>query len=63
MAKGLIDYSLKTLFYDKITADVDIENKISMKILEKYMTLEKEFYNVEDRCVDRRYEIKKENWL
>lgn len=63
LAKGLIDYSLLNLSFDKITADVDISNKASVKILEKYMNLEKEFYNSEDKCIDRRYEIRKENWL
>jgi len=62
LAKGLIDYSLLNLNFDKITADVDISNKASVKILEKYMNLDKEFYNSEDRCIDRRYEIRREDW-
>ena len=63
LAKGLIDYSLLSLNFNKITADVDVSNKASVKILEKYMNLEKEFYNSEDKCMDRRYELRKENWI
>ena len=48
---------------DKITADVDTRNLNSVKILEKFMTAKKEFFNQSDNCIDRRYEIIKNNWL
>lgn len=63
LAKGLIDYSLLNLNFEKVTADVDVSNQASVKILEKFMVLEKEFYNSKDKCIDRRYAIIKENWL
>ena len=37
IAKGLIDYSFEKLKVNKITADVNIENIKSSKILEKFM--------------------------
>ena len=27
------------------------------------MTIQKEFFNEEDNCIDRRYEVNKNNWL
>lgn len=48
---------------DKITADVAIQNLNSIKILEKFMTAKKEFFNELDNCTDRRYEVLKNNWL
>ena len=62
IAKGLIDYSFENLNCEKITADVNIENLKSVKILEKFMNPGKEFYNVEDDCTDRRYELKKTSY-
>lgn len=62
LCKGLINYSLSKLHFEKITADVDVSNIASVKILEKYMNFAKEFYNKEDKCTDRRYEIRREEW-
>ena len=56
-------YTFEELGLTKITADVDIVNVASAKILDKIMLPVKEFYNDEDRSVDRRYEISKEQWL
>ena len=55
IAKGLIDYSFETLSLTKITADVNVENTASVKILEKYLVPYREFYNEKDKCTDRRY--------
>ncbi len=63
IAKGLIDYCFVTMKSNLITADVCIENVKSVKILNKYFTIEKEFFNPEDNCIDRRYVLKRENWL
>ncbi len=63
LANGMIKYCFKELKFKKITADVDVKNTASVKILEKIMLLEKEFYNQEDRCVDRRYKIEIKQWL
>ncbi|MCK5906511.1 MAG: GNAT family N-acetyltransferase, partial [Flavobacteriales bacterium] len=45
--KGIIDFALITLKLDKITADVDVTNIASIKILEKFLHPVKEFYNEE----------------
>tara|TARA_R110002050_G_scaffold299373_3_gene464756 strand:- start:692 stop:1222 length:531 start_codon:yes stop_codon:yes gene_type:complete len=63
VANGMVEYCFKNLCFEKITADVDIENIASVKILEKIMTPIMEYNNEEDRCIDRRYEIKRKNWL
>jgi len=62
IAKGIIDFGFKELNLQKITADVWVENKSSTKILEKFLIPVREFYNDRDKCMDRRYEISKENW-
>jgi ribosomal-protein-alanine N-acetyltransferase len=63
IAKGLIDFCFVQMKSELITADVCVENVKSVKILNKFFTIQKEFYNAEDNCVDRRYIMKKENWL
>ncbi|MEW7280145.1 GNAT family N-acetyltransferase [Aquimarina sp. 2201CG1-2-11] len=62
VASGTVKYCFEKLNFEKITADVDIENIASVKILEKTMFPVKEFYNEEDQCTDRRYEIKRKDW-
>ena len=62
IARGLINYSFNDLKIDKITADVDVKNKASVKILEKFLIPVKQFYNVKDHCWDRRYELNRNNW-
>ncbi|MES2516284.1 MAG: GNAT family N-acetyltransferase [Bacteroidota bacterium] len=62
IAKGLIDYCFVELKSELVTADVCIDNLKSINILNKYFTLKKEFFNVEDNCIDRRYVLRKENW-
>ena len=63
IAKGLIDYCFVNMKSNLITADVCVDNVKSVKILNKYFTVKKEFFNAEDNCTDRRYVLKKENWL
>lgn len=63
IAKGLIDFGFNNLNCEMITADVYIENLKSVKILSKFMTKEKEFFNEEDNCIDARYCVRKENWI
>ena len=62
VTKGIIDFSFNELKLDKITADVNVANPASVKILEKFLHLKKEFYNERDKCLDRRYELKKEDF-
>ena len=61
--KGMIDYYFRELNIDKVTADVNIANIGSVKILNKFMKPVREFFNERDNCTDRRYEIDKNNWL
>jgi [ribosomal protein S5]-alanine N-acetyltransferase len=63
IAKGLIDFCFAQMKAEFITADVCVENVKSVKILNKFFTVQKEFFNAEDNCVDRRYIVRKENWL
>lgn len=62
IAKGLIDYSFNVLNFEKITADVNIENIPSVKILDKLLSPTKEFFNKDDNCTDRRYVLEREDW-
>ena len=61
-AKGLISFGFKQLKMEKITADVYTENIKSIRILEKYMSFKKDFFNASDNCIDRRYEIYNQDW-
>ena len=61
--KGMIDYYFNKLNTVKVMADVNIDNIGSVKILNKFMKTVREFFNERDNCTDRRYELKKENWL
>jgi [ribosomal protein S5]-alanine N-acetyltransferase len=62
IAKGLIDYWFANMKSDLITADVCVDNMKSVKILSKFFTVQKEFFNINDNCTDRRYILKRENW-
>jgi [ribosomal protein S5]-alanine N-acetyltransferase len=62
ITKGLIDYCFVNLDSELVTADVCIDNLRSVRILNKYFTVQKEFFNVEDNCTDRRYILRKEDW-
>ena len=59
IAKGLIEYGFNVLNSSLITADVNSINKGSIKILNKFMKFEKEFYNENDNCIDQRFTITK----
>ncbi|HLV38138.1 GNAT family N-acetyltransferase [Xanthomarina sp.] len=61
--KGMLNYYFNELNIDKVTADVNTENTASVKILNKFMKPVREFFNERDNCIDRRYEIEKNNWL
>lgn len=62
IAQGLIEYGFTVIKAQKITADVNIENVRSEKILKKFLRPVKEFYNKKDDCTDRRYELLRSNW-
>ncbi len=63
IAAGLIKYGFQKLNFKLITGDVYIHNLESIKIIEKFMLFNKEFYNENDKCVDRRYKLYKKDWL
>ncbi len=62
LTKGIINYVFDELALDKITADACTENLPSVKILTKFLDPVKEFTNEVTGKLDRRYELKKENW-
>lgn len=62
VAKEMINYSFNVLKLDKITADVWVENTASVKVLSKFLKPVKEFFNADDNCTDRRYELLKKDW-
>ncbi|CDF78888.1 acetyltransferase, GNAT family [Formosa agariphila KMM 3901] len=56
--KGMLKYYFENLKVKKVTADVNIDNIASVKVLEKFMKPVHEFFNEKDDCTDRRYEVK-----
>lgn len=61
--KGMLGYYFQQLNVKKVTANVNIGNTGSVKILDKFMKPVREFFNERDNCTDRRYELEKNNWL
>lgn len=60
--KGMLEYYFLQMNVNKVTADVNITNVGSVKILEKFMIPVKEFFSERDNCIERRYEIERNNW-
>jgi [ribosomal protein S5]-alanine N-acetyltransferase len=63
ITQAMLEFYFNTLKALKVTADVNLANHASVRILDKYMTPVKEFFNERDQCTDRRYELKKRQWL
>lgn len=61
--KGMLEYYFNQMNVSKVTADVNIANIGSLKILDKFMKPVHQFFNDRDNCTDRRYEIEKNQWL
>lgn len=61
IAKGLIDYCFNDLHFKFVTADVNVSNMRSIKILSKFMVPVQSFYNVKAACNDRRYKVMNKN--
>lgn len=61
-AKGLINYGFNNLRIQLLTADVNTENLKSVKILDFLFKRDYEFYNADDKCVDRRYKLTRKEW-
>ncbi len=60
IAEGIINYGFTELNVHKITADVAISNTGSVKILERFMELDRVFFNNKDEVFDGRYYITRE---
>ncbi|MES2618067.1 MAG: GNAT family N-acetyltransferase [Bacteroidota bacterium] len=63
IAAGLIRYGFEVLKKDDLVGVADIRNVASIKIIEKHMIFEKEFYNTELECTDREYRITRQQYL
>lgn len=55
---GSIDYCFTHLEYENLYTVADIRNVASIKILEKFFTFQREFFNEEENCTDREYRLK-----
>ena len=62
ITKGMIHFCFSKLGIPMLTAELNIENLPSVKILEKFFRATREFYNEKDGCTDRRYELRKSDW-
>ena len=63
VTKGLISFGFNEFNMTKIAADVNIANANSVRILDRFFRRKVEFFNPEDNCTDRRYEVLKEDWV
>ncbi len=57
LTEGLIAYAINVIGLKELVAYVDINNKASLKILEKYMTFKEEFWNGDEGCMERKYAL------
>ena len=58
----MLRYCFTELKIDLLTADVNVTNIASVKILDRFFKPEREFYNERDKCTDRRYKLTKLEW-
>lgn len=63
IAKGMLAFYFLELNVEKVVAEVSKENSASMRILNHFMAPVSEYYNVNDNCIDIKFEIKKQDWL
>lgn len=61
--KGMLEYYFLKMNVNKVTADANIANIGSVKILDKFFKLVKEYFNEKYQCTDRKYELEKRIWL
>ena len=52
---ALLQYGLTKMDLRRLVAYVDRDNAGSVRILERYMSFEMEFYNDKEKCIDRKY--------
>lgn len=58
---AVIEYGFEKRDLKKIAAYVYTANQASVRILERHMSLEKEFFNEAAQCLDRKYVVYAEN--
>lgn len=63
LTEGMLTCYFNVLKVEKVLADVNTDNIPSVKILDKFMIPVLEFFNKRHNCTDRRYELKKDDWL
>ena len=61
VTRYMIRYCFNELKIELLTADVNVTNVASVKILDRFFTPVREFYNKKDKCTDRRYELDRSN--
>lgn len=59
----LIEYCFKTLNLELLSADANIANPASIKILEKFFSPVRDFFNAKENCWDRRFILYRSDWL
>lgn len=63
VTKGQLDFYFNVLKVEKVTAEVNIANVGSLKILNKFMIPLKDFFDEQHNFNARSYELDKKNWL
>ena len=62
IAKGIIDFSFDTLELEWISADANVRNDKSNRILKKFLTFDKEVFDERFDSLNNRYLLKREDW-
>lgn len=61
VTEGMINYCFDTLGVEKVTADADIRNVASLKILNRYLKEIKDMYK-DGKIADKRFALYKKDW-
>jgi RimJ/RimL family protein N-acetyltransferase len=59
---ALIEYALITLNQNSVWAEVDVDNKASVKILDRYLNRTEKIWNEQDKCWDYNYLLSKKEY-
>lgn len=60
---GTINHCFEELKYESLYTVADVKNVASIKILEKFFTFQREFFNKEEKCTDREYRLRNPNQI
>ncbi len=63
LTSGLIRHAFTARSIDLLVAETDRENHASVRILEKTMSFEREYYNQKEETTDRFYKLHRSQWL